>query len=382
VPRDGYYDVRITADLWETHFFDHVGLMVVDHPEGTEVFVDERFTLPAPTPAVAVAQPARDVAWARDQAGRDVTDLVRARDERFVDTFRRGPYQGVATDHFLEIGLPDDAPATGPLWLVAFGWVYPTDASINVASSQGARPAPSGLRLEVPDGDGGWVTAEPDLGFPAGKTKTMLIDLQHAFRPGTERRVRLRTTMEVYWDQMTWTVGLPDSLAVTQRLRAATADLRYRGFSRVSQAGRTAPELPDYGEIMSATPQWRDLVGFYTRFGDVRPLTEAVDDRYVIMNAGDELAFRFPALEPPAPGWTRDFVLIGDGWVKDGDYNTGYSTTVEPLPYHGLTDYARAPGRLTDDPGYQRHPNDWRTYHTRHVTAREFHRALVPDRRP
>ena len=42
-PRDGVYDVRITAELWETHFFDHVSLLVVDHPADTEVFVDERF---------------------------------------------------------------------------------------------------------------------------------------------------------------------------------------------------------------------------------------------------------------------------------------------------------------------------------------------------
>ena len=33
-PRDGVYDVRITAELWETHFFDHVSLLVVDHPGG------------------------------------------------------------------------------------------------------------------------------------------------------------------------------------------------------------------------------------------------------------------------------------------------------------------------------------------------------------
>ena len=54
-PRDGVYDVRITAELWETHFFDHVSLMVVDHPADTEVFVDERFS-PAAPPALAVAR--------------------------------------------------------------------------------------------------------------------------------------------------------------------------------------------------------------------------------------------------------------------------------------------------------------------------------------
>ncbi|PNY33465.1 hypothetical protein C2E31_28650 [Rhodopirellula baltica] len=43
VPHDGIYDIRITAELWETHFFDSVGLVAVDHPVDTEIFVDECF---------------------------------------------------------------------------------------------------------------------------------------------------------------------------------------------------------------------------------------------------------------------------------------------------------------------------------------------------
>ena len=39
----GRYPVRITAELWETHFFDHVSLLAVDHPAEVEVYVDERF---------------------------------------------------------------------------------------------------------------------------------------------------------------------------------------------------------------------------------------------------------------------------------------------------------------------------------------------------
>ena len=378
-PRDGFYDVRITAELWETHFFDHVALLVVDHPAGTEAFADERFTLPAPTPAVHLTGPLHPVAGARDHRGRDVMALVRETDGRYVDGFALGPYQGVAEEHYVEVALGDDVPDRGPLWLVAAGWVYPTDASINVATTQGDHPRPHGVRVEVPDGRGGgaWHTVAPDFGFPAGKTKTMLIPLEHAFRPGAPRRVRLSTNMEVYWDRIAWAVGRPDASFTAQRLLPATAELRYRGFSAVTQTGRRAPELPSYGEVESVVPRWRDLEGYYTRYGDVRPLNEAVDDRYVIMNAGDELAFRFPAPAPPPPGWTRDFVLIGDGWVKDGDYNTGFSATVLPLPYHGLTDYGRAPGRLEDDPAFRLHPEDWKTFHTRYVTPRSFQRALV-----
>jgi hypothetical protein len=103
----------------------------------------------------------------------------------------------------------------------------------------------------------------------------------------------------------------------------------------------------------------------------------AVDDRYVIMNAGDELRLLFPELEPPPDGWTRDFVLIGDGWVKDGDYNTSFSKMVGPLPEHGRPDYEGASGpsgapELEDDPVYRRHPLDWQTYHTRFVSPRGF----------
>ena len=31
-PQDDSYEIRVTAELWETHFFDHISLMVVDHP--------------------------------------------------------------------------------------------------------------------------------------------------------------------------------------------------------------------------------------------------------------------------------------------------------------------------------------------------------------
>ena len=389
VARNGSYDIRITGELWETHFFDHVSLMVVDHPADTEVLVDERFTLPAPEPTLHAMGPLRPVAWARDHRGRDVTALVEAIDERFVDGFELGPYQGIAEEHYVEVALEDgsapaaaggsDEPAPGaPLWLVASGWVYPTDGSINVAIGQGGHARPRGVRVEVPDGAGGWRVLEPDLGFPAGKTKTILIDLRDAFAPGAERRVRLGTNMEIYWDRIAWTGGRPDAEVRTWRLAATTAELRYRGFSEVHAAGRRAPELPDYERVASVSPLWRDLEGYHTRFGDVRVLIEEVDDRYVIMNAGDELLLEFPAIPPPPNGWTRDFVLIGDGWVKDGDFNNGFSRTVLPLPYHGLETYDRAPERLEDDPAYQRHPEDWKVFHTRYVTPERFHRALLP----
>ena len=46
------------------------------------------------------------------------------------------------------------------------------------------------------------------------------------------------------------------------------------------------------------------------------------------MNAGDELSLRFAVPPPPPLGWERDFVIVGDGWIKDGDYNSVFPNGV------------------------------------------------------
>jgi tetratricopeptide (TPR) repeat protein len=372
-PRDGFYDVRITAELWETHFFDHVSLLTVDHQPDVEMFVDERFSpIREQEKAVHLVRDLRPVTAARDDEGRDVIDDVAIVDGRYLANFARGEYQGVARDHFVEFELPDSGSAARVL--VAQGWVYPTDSSINVAIGQRRTGQPRGLALEAQDRTGAWKTVAADLGFPAGKNKAMIIDLAGA---GQSRRLRLRTTLEVYWDALR--VGTLAAGAVSaRRVAMDSADLRYRGFSMTTSPRGQAPETADYGVLANTAPRWRDLEGYYTRFGDVKALLTGVDDRYVIMNAGDELRLRFPAGDPVRAGWRRDFVLIGDGWEKDGDYNTGYSSTVTPLPTHARAQYAAASSStaLEDDPVYRQHRGDWERYHTRYVTPDRFLRGL------
>jgi tetratricopeptide (TPR) repeat protein len=377
--RHGAYDVRITAELWETHFVDQVSLLVVDHPADLDVFVDERFSAAPPTSAVRAVRTPQPVAAARDQQGRNVTDLIASRDGQYLATFARGPYQGLAEDHDVEVDLGREIPKSGTLWLVAFGWVYPTDSSINLAIGQRHDIEPRGLSLEAQDGAGRWVVVDRDLGFPAGKNKTMLIDLSRVTRAGLQhvRRIRLRTNLEVYWDWLAVAEGVGSAVLHTASIAPRTAELRYRGFS-VTDYARDRPEIPVYDQLANVGPRWRDLIGYYTRFGDVGALVASVDDRYVIMNAGDELRLSFPAPPPPRTGWTRDFVLVGDGWEKDGDFNTSYSKTVLPLPSHARPDYGGLPEphELEDDPVYRAHSGDWQTFHTRFVTPRAFVEGL------
>ena len=387
--RDGHYDLSVTAELWETDFFDTVALMTVDHPAGTELLLDERFSIPQPPHQLHLMRAALPVARATDERGQDQTETVRTEDERYVDSFPLGMFQGVAQDHFLEIELPATAPRTGPLWLAASGWVFPTDSSLNVALSQGRHAPPRSLSLEAPAPGGGWTTVRSGLGFPAGKKKTVLLDLADLYRPGAiaaawdpqakgsaPRRLRLRTNLEIYWDAVKVVSPAVGARPRTQVLAPTVADLRYRGYSRVRQASRRAPELPEYGVVAQSGQQWLDQVGFFTRFGDVRELLARVEDRYVIMNAGDELRLRFAAPPPPPAGWVRDFVFVSDGWDKDGNLNTTHSRTVLPLPSHADAEY-RSPLRpLDQDPVYRRFPADWQNYHTRYVTPESFRNAL------
>jgi Tfp pilus assembly protein PilF len=378
VPHDGYYDLRITAELWEVYYYDRIALMTVDHPANTEIYVDERFVIPPAKLGFTTVATPHKIARATDDNGKDVTDIVSTLDGRALASFGRGQYQGITRDHYVEIDLGEDAPKSGPLYLIAQGSIHDTESSLNVAITQGNRWHAKGMSVEVPDGHGGWITAQSDLGFPAGRKKTVLFNLTNIFRPGTPRRVRLRTNLEIYWDCIEWAQGDPNAGVKTQTLDAEAADLHYRGYSTIDtpDPGAPAPEVPNYYQILGSKQRWRDLIGYYTRYGDVRELLRQVDDRYVIVNSGDEMSLRFTEQPPPPAGWLRDFIVVGDGWIKDGDFNSTFSKTVLPLPYHAKNEYVERPGRLEDEYVYRQHPEDWENYHTRYVTPDVFQNSL------
>lgn len=350
------YAMKVTEELWETIYVDGLELVAVDHPDSIDVYVDERFVPPAPTPLELWRVGRRHApVRAADGEGRNQLDLLAARDFAYVSNFSPGRFQGIAEPHELVLDL-GDAARDGDAVLFLTGWVFPTDASINVAMSQSDAVAPAFPSLDVIGPDGEWQVAIADLGIPSGKDKTVVADLAGLF-PTADRRVRIRTNLMVYWDEAFFTVGgprpEPDEVRVT-RVRATSADLAYRGFSReFRRGGRYGPHWFDHDSVTTA-PRWADLAGRYTAYGDVTDLVAEGDDRYVIANAGDAITLRFdvdafPELEP---GWTRTFLVYSDGWVKDGDLNTATGDRVAPLPFRAQTEYPHGPGETyPDDPG-------------------------------
>jgi tetratricopeptide (TPR) repeat protein len=354
---DGRYEVRITEELREVAFLDQVRLLAVDHEAGVDVFTNEKFQGP-PFPELrlfGVAAGARRYpVAARDDRGQDVRERLLARDATYPDGFARD-YAGLAELHHLDLDFGKETAQDGRAILVLSGWVDWADGSTFLASAQGDGPGLVLPYLQVKDEAGEWVTAIEDMGIPAGKPKTIVVDLTGKWR-SARREIRIVTSACVYWDEI-FLGSEPDAPETRlAKVPAVFAELHFRGFSRpVIHPQRKQPERFVYADRRRYT-MWNPTPGLYTRYGDVADLLREVDDRFVIMGSGDEirLAFNARALPPPPAGWRRDFLLWVDGWAKDGDANTAHSQTVGPLPYHGMPQYPyEAPNAYPDDPEHR-----------------------------
>ena len=374
-PKSGKYSIQITEELWETAYFDQVKLIAVDHPVDTGIFVNEQYTPPpfAEFKIYGVAEK-RFPKSAVDHHGEDVSDALKAFDYRYAVEHAPGAYQGVVEPHAIVLDL-GNVPNDTSLTLFLSGWIFPTDTSINVALFQNPRINPRFPSVAVKDKTGEWRTVIDRVGLPAGKNKTITVDLTGKFL-SDDRRVRIETDMQIYWDTAFFTVGTQAVPMEVTTLNPDSADLHYRGFSEMYRPNPHAPHLFDYQKVTKAA-QWRDLAGYYTRYGNVAPLLQEVDDMYVILNAGDEITVEFEASRLPTlkAGWVRDFILYSDGWDKDGDINTLTSQTVEPLPFHGMSSYPY--------PDTEHYPNDevHRRYQLEYNTRRVEHRLPPLDTR-
>ncbi len=338
--KEGKYAIQLTAELWETMYYDKVKLVAVDHPESVDVFVNESFS-PPPFPELKLYQVEEKKLpiGAADGVGNDLLELIRKRDDHYISNFKKTEYQGIVEmkDLILDLGAISE---TNSLFLFLNGWIFPTDASINVAISQSGKHRIINPYLQLRNENGEWVTVIENIGFPMGKDKTVVVDLSGKFL-SNDHRVRIRTNLEIYWDYIFFSdqfVNHPQKLTF---LAPSSADLHYRGFSRMyRKGGRYGPNWFDYYEV-STDKKWNDQKGNYTRFGDVLPLLLKKDNQYVIANAGNEITIEFDSSSLPElpSGWKRDFLINTVGWVKDGDINTVTGNQVKPLPFHGMKIY-------------------------------------------
>lgn len=374
-PADGKYSVKVTSELWETIYLDKLQLVAVDHPDSVDIWVAEQFS-PPPFPGFKIYASGKKQfpVSATDGEGNNVLPLITEKDDRYISGFNPGKYQGITEMHDLILDL-GNIETNKNLYLFLNGWVFPTDASINVSISQSQETKVTPPRIQVINSRGEWETVIPGTGFPMGKNKTVVVDLTGKIK-SADHRIRIRTNMEIYWDQIFFSSALPKAQVVTNVLDPISADLHYRGFSEsFRKGGRYGPHWFDYYNV-STEPRWKDLTGNYTRYGNVVALLKDADSKYIISNAGDETSVDFDAKVLPVlrAGWKRDFLVRSVGWVKDGDLNTATGNSVLPLPFHGMKSYPY--GGKETYPSDEDHQKYLREFNTRSVTGEEFINAV------
>ena len=360
------YDLRITEELWEAAYFDRARLWVVDAPHDVEVHSTlrvfpgeqpEGFAGSATLIGVRDVQP---VARAIDGRGRDVTGRVARRDEVYADGYPVGDYQGIAAEPWAFTFDLGRRPA-GRFRLLLDGWIFPADASLNLAAAQRSDLDFTFTRLEV-EHRGSWRLLLDPMGFPAGKSKTTVVDVPAL--PEGSTRLRIVTSRWLHWDRIAWSESFADeAVRVVARLDPASAELRERGFSRLERLAPNAPHTFVYEDVSRSSP-WLPMSGRYTRLGEVEELLRHEDDRLVVMAAGDEMRILFAADELPGrqPGQRRKVFLESVGWDKDADRNTYEATSAQPLPFRAMSGYPFGQGEsYPDTPELQHYADEWLT---------------------
>ena len=379
---DGEYRMQVTEELWEAAYFDQVELVAVDHPGEISVFSNEKVGPPSVSEFKVHAIPSSHLFAPRaatNSSGEDILPLVQKRDGHYVKLFDHRLKQGLTNEYFMELDL-GSLEDPGDIRLVMTGWVFPTDTSVNVAIVQNpalSPPRPPSISVPDPAEPDGWKQVVPHMGFPGGKTKTIVVTVPADQFVADDYRVRIASSMELYWDSIQVAVDAPAGRFEQTRVDLLAADLHHRGFSLRAIGLHNGPDRYDYQSV-TTDPAWPPMAGHFTRFGDVTELLISSDGHLVVLGAGDEMTLRFKELPPPPAGWKRDFLLYNVGWDKDANLNTVLGHHVDPLPYRGMSRYP--PGLDDTPPDSPAFADYLRTYQTRRFSMQRFWGPLEENR--
>jgi len=365
--KNGKLSFRFMEPLEEVVYLDQVRLFAVDHPATFDVYPNEYFASSPPYPAfkVIASRNPRPPAGARDDRGHDVLPDLLAR--RYFGDFELLPFHGFTKLHSLELDLGEPYRG-GPLWVLLHGEVeYFTATSMFAAYQAGVEGVPP--YVEAQDGSGKWQRVIDDIGFPAGGARTMTVDLTDKLPQGTQR-IRISTNLQIYWNSILISRTEQDQNVRLTAVPLARADLRFHGFP-LKIENQPPGNVRYVYEKASATGPYTRPVGTYTRYGDVRPLLTAPDDRFVVLGSGDEVALDFdPSKLPALPqGWVRDYFFQAAGYEKDMDFYAAEGNTVDPLPFHNMGTYPYPAGKLF--PLDDAHLNYMLDYNTRYMSGNE-----------
>ncbi len=229
--------------------------------------------------------------------------------------------------------------------IVIDGWKYKEPRALR----DGVKKEHPRLEVKQPDGTYKKVL---DIATPRGDDKPVSFDLSKVAFPTGRYEMRIVTGTHEQGNAM-WYVDrvrlTEDALgAITvHEIPIATAALSFTGApSEPGFGDHTHPRIAiddGKGELLPEQRTW----GSFTRYGDVKDLLGASDDRMVVMRRGDGVELRFDGIAKAAAGKELTVFMMTDLLFKPRKWLTAATGTpltqnVEPLPYHGMGHYPPA----------------------------------------
>ena len=331
-PRDGKFEIKIGEPMEEILYLDAATLLYFDIPDSWSLTLDERLNIKskAPTSEPIYFQEIYRPIRAATNIESDVLDALSNTDKIAVHPGLVDPrFIGLlANESSLTVEFDKELPETHAV-LIADGWVEFPYSQTSFAAYQ-ARARYQAPTIEARDRDGMWHVIAEEFGFPGGMPRQMALPLPKLPK-GTDA-LRMRSNLEIYWDNIRVVKAETLMEASTNRLSPAKATVRSSGFAHRTTGPQRTPHY-DYDNRLTRGDA-KHASGFYTSMGDAFELVEQSDSAVAIVGSGEEIHLEFDVPKPPKEGFRRYYAIEFQGWAKDMDLYTEHGDTVEPLPNH------------------------------------------------
>jgi|GEM_PF-3136506 len=300
---DGYYDLMIHQSLPETGYINSLELWAVDHPEGSEVLVEQSMvmatersgtihTIREPQPVTAV-----------DRDGNDVTALLAERDGEYWGSELEGKDFSDVDNLFdwVTITMPD-MPDSGSAKLVI-------DSGETMLG-----------KFQL------WYCSQHLIGTPNLDYFYNRLETDEDFYRYFDLTVWLSSAFTVqYWDGAEWVdyvdIGFVDFLGRPQVVTIDLADIEGNRVRLHTPIGLREIDYVavDYAPDEAVTVVEIEPAEVTQHFtdgteADVLDAITAADESYAVLEMGDIINCRYPELPPPAEGYRRTFVIPAGGY--------------------------------------------------------------------
>jgi len=191
-------------------------------------------------------------------------------------------------------------------------------------------------KIEVLDNNNNWVVVPlrarsivlRDGGGPT------VINISNIFKTNVYK-LRLKYLYKTYIKNILYDTTADEPVTISE-VPLHSAELVYHGHDNYTSVNKGEVIKFIYGTKSDKNPTY--LPGNYTRFGDVTPLLQRQDDKFVIFGSGDEIVLRFNQATKAPKGTSRRFLLYSNGYYKSLS-NRNVSPTVEPKPFAGMSNF-------------------------------------------